>query len=116
MAGWSLSGITFTEIMMTPACRSVRRSKPARSCGEKSIAARDRAILRLSFDLGLRRGELASLDLEHLDLEAGTLAVLGKGQEERELLSLPSETTAAKAQNGGVGEPRQSLEVWPVRR
>jgi integrase/recombinase XerC len=48
----------------------------------------------LAFDLGLRRAELTSLDLEHLDLEAGTLAVLGKGQEGQELLSLPSETTA----------------------
>jgi integrase/recombinase XerC len=57
-------------------------------------AARDRAILRLAFDLGLRRGELASLDLEHLDLEAGTVAVLGKGQEGRELLTLPPETAA----------------------
>ncbi|MBJ7596875.1 hypothetical protein [Candidatus Nephthysia bennettiae] len=27
-----------------------------------------RALLRLVFDLGLRRGELASLNLEHLDL------------------------------------------------
>ena len=34
------------------------------------------------------------LDLEHLDLEAGTLAVLGKGQEGRELLTLPPETVA----------------------
>jgi integrase len=57
-------------------------------------AARDRALLRLAFDLGLRRGELASLDLEHLDLGEGTLAVLGKGQEGRELLTLPPETVA----------------------
>src|SRR5205807_3751086 len=55
-------------------------------------AARDRAILRLAFDLGLRRGELASLDLEHLDLEAAIVAVFGKGREERELLMLPPET------------------------
>jgi integrase/recombinase XerC len=59
---------------------------------EDAKAARDRAILRLAFDLGLRRGELASLDLEHVDLEAGTVAVLGKGQEGRELLTLPPET------------------------
>jgi integrase/recombinase XerC len=57
-------------------------------------AVRDRALLRLAFDLGLRRGELASLDLEHLALEAGTVAVLGKGQEGRELLTLPAETVA----------------------
>jgi integrase/recombinase XerC len=59
---------------------------------EDAKAARDRALLRLAFDLGLRRGELASLELEHLDLEAGTVAVLGKGQEGRELLTLPPET------------------------
>jgi integrase/recombinase XerC len=61
---------------------------------EDAKAARDRALLRLAFDLGLRRGELAGLDLEHLDLEAGTLAVLGKGQESHELLTLPPETIA----------------------
>jgi integrase/recombinase XerC len=61
---------------------------------EDAKAPRDRALLRLASDLGLRRGELAGLDLEHLDLEAGTLAVLGKGQEGRDLLTLPSETAA----------------------
>jgi site-specific recombinase XerC len=58
------------------------------------MAAQDRALLRLAFDLGRRRGELASLELKHLDLETGALAVVGKGQEGRELLTLPSETTA----------------------
>ena len=46
---------------------------------EDAKASRDRALLRLAFELGLRRGEFAGLDLEQLDLEAGTLAVLGKG-------------------------------------
>jgi integrase/recombinase XerC len=64
-----------------------------RQKGERAI--RDRAILRLLFDLALRRGELVGLDLEHLDLEAGTVAVLGKGDSERELLTLPHETVAA---------------------
>ena len=68
-------------------------SEPWRS-GRTPRRPRDRALLRLAFDLGLRRGELASLDLEHLDLEAGMLAVLGKGQEGREQLTLPPETTA----------------------
>jgi site-specific recombinase XerC len=37
---------------------------------------RDRAILRLLWDLlGLRRSEVAELDLEHLDLEATTVDV-----------------------------------------
>lgn len=33
--------------------------------------------------------------MEHLDLDAGTVAVLGKGDGERELLTLPHETAAA---------------------
>ena len=57
-------------------------------------AKRDRAILRLLHDLGLRRGEVASLDLAHVDLAARTLSVLGKGRSSRATLTLPDETTA----------------------
>lgn len=53
--------------------------------------------MRLLFDLGLRRGEVVSLDLEHLDFEAGTVAVLGKGRSQRELLTLPAPTREALA-------------------
>ncbi len=56
--------------------------------------ARDRAILRLLWDLGLRRSEVCELDLEHLDLKAGTLDV-GTGEARRQPLSLPEETRAA---------------------
>ena len=56
---------------------------------------RDRAILRLLFDLGLRRGEVVSLDLADLNLEGGTVAVLGKGRRERERLTLPEPTKVA---------------------
>lgn len=58
-------------------------------------AVRGRAIIRLLHDLALRRGELVRLDLEHLDLEAATVAVRGKGREGRELLTLPHETAEA---------------------
>jgi integrase/recombinase XerC len=57
--------------------------------------ARDRALLRLLYDLALRRAEVVSLDLEHVDLEAGTVSVLGKGRAERVALSLPEPTTSA---------------------
>lgn len=57
-------------------------------------AKRDRAILRLLHDLGLRRGEVVSLDLLHVDLTAGTLSVLGKGRSARVTLTLPDETNA----------------------
>jgi len=40
---------------------------------------RDTAILRLLLDTGLRRAEIANLQLEDVDLEQNTLRVLGKG-------------------------------------
>ena len=58
-------------------------------------AHRDLAILRLLHDLGLRRGEVVSLDLEHASPEAGTLSVLGKGRAARMCLTLPPETVTA---------------------
>ena len=49
-------------------------------------AARDEAILRLAFGLGLRRNEIASLDIGHVNRK---LLVLGKGSRERIALTLP---------------------------
>jgi integrase/recombinase XerC len=68
-----------------------------------SKAVRDRAILRCLFDLGLRRAEVLHLDLHDLDLRTGTLAVLGKGRTQKELLTLPPETKAA-------------IEAWLILR
>lgn len=50
---------------------------------------RDRAVLRLLYSMALRRGEVVSLDLSHIDLETGRLSVMGKGRTERESLSIP---------------------------
>lgn len=58
-------------------------------------AARDVAIVRMLFDMGLRRGELASLDLEHLDLDARKVSIMGKGKRERIPVTIPIETTKA---------------------
>jgi integrase/recombinase XerC len=52
-------------------------------------AARDAAIIRLAYGLGLRRGEIASLDIGHCDIMGGTLHVLGKGHSEREAMTIP---------------------------
>src|SRR3989442_635771 len=64
-----------------PGLSGMRRLLQALEERQDAKAARDRAILRLAFDLGLRRGELASLDLDYLDLEAGPQAARGKGPE-----------------------------------
>jgi len=64
---------------------------------------RDVAILRLLFDLGLRRSEVTRLDLEDLDLEEGTIRVIGKGRLEKETLSLPEAT-------------QKTLRAWIMER
>ena len=57
--------------------------------------SRDVALLRLLFDLALRREETVSLDVEHLDLVAGTVKVLGKGKTQRQQMTLPASTQDA---------------------
>ncbi len=56
---------------------------------------RDVALVRLLFDLGLRRAEAAGLDLADLDLDAGCAWVKGKGRSGRVRLTLPGPTRAA---------------------
>ena len=60
-------------------------------------ALRDRAILRLLHDLALRRAEVVALDMEDVDLESGSVTILGKGRTQKERLSLPEPTKAALA-------------------
>lgn len=66
-------------------------------------AVRDRAVLRLLFDLALRRKEVVGLDVEDLDRQAGTVAVLGKGKAQKIKLTLPPPT-------------RTALEAWLALR
>ena len=49
------------------------------------IARRDQAMLELFYSSGLRLSELAGLDLDHLDLPAGLVQVVGKGNKARVL-------------------------------
>jgi integrase/recombinase XerC len=81
-AGPGLEGVT-----------AVKRLAAAHKSPAK--AARDVAVVRVLFDLALRRGEVAGLDLEHLDVRAGRLSVLGKGRREREWRSVPPRTLSA---------------------
>lgn len=47
------------------------------------IALRDLAMLELTYSSGLRLAELVSVDIVDLDMQAGTLNVVGKGRKER---------------------------------
>ncbi len=78
-----------------PGVGGVRAMLGTLAAREDAKARRDAAIVRCLFDLALRREEVVGLDLAHLDLEAGTVAVLGKKRRERERLTLPAPTRAA---------------------
>jgi integrase/recombinase XerC len=62
-------------------------------------ALRDHALVRLLHDLALRRAEAIALDLEDVDLEAGTIQVVGKGRTEAIRMTLP-------------GPVRDALAAW----
>jgi integrase/recombinase XerC len=55
-------------------------------------SARDRAIVRLLYERGLRRGEAVSLDLDDVDLAARRIRVVGKGEREARWLSISTST------------------------
>lgn len=78
-----------------PGSVTLRRVLAALRQREDPKAKRDRAIIRLLYDLGLRRGEVVSLDVEHLDSTTSSLSVLGKGRTQRVCMTLPPETLTA---------------------
>lgn len=78
-----------------PGTTTLRRVLVALRQRENPKAKRDRAIIRLLHDLGLRRGEVVSLDVEHLDSTTSSLSVLGKGRTQRVSMTLPPETLTA---------------------
>ncbi len=99
---------TFTLEVEGLEVEAVRDTKGPGEAGVKKLLAlvanradkksrRDHALLRLLFDLALRRGEVTSLDLEHVELEARSLFVLGKGRTGRQRLTLPPITRDALA-------------------
>lgn len=51
--------------------------------GDDPPARRDRAVLEVLYGTGLRISELAGLDVDDLDLDAGLLKAFGKGSKER---------------------------------
>ena len=79
---------------MGPGKTAIRAMLAALQARRDAKAQRDRAVLRLLYDLGLRRGEVVALDLAHVDLTAGRVAVLGKGRRQPDVLALPAPTQA----------------------
>jgi integrase/recombinase XerC len=63
--------------------------------GDSAADRRDLAIVRLLFDYALRRGEVHSLNREDIDLDTGSLRIVGKGSYEPETITLPKPTVEA---------------------
>ena len=109
MVGWSLEvsnakGSAYRDTR-GPGRNAVRMMMEICTERHDEKGVRDLAILHLLYDLGLRRGEVVRLDLEDINLEKGTIAVLGKGRTQKEILSLPGATQRALGawlQNRGI--------------
>lgn len=80
---------------------------------DDALTVRDRAVLELLYGSGLRVSELCALDLRHIELDAGTVRVLGKGRKER-IVPLGQPTVRAlRAYLGvraNVSKPGSSLD------
>jgi site-specific recombinase XerD len=84
---------TLSEIKaMLEACDRTRHYvRPGkRSCNHtRPTALRDRTIILLLVDTGMRASELCNLRLQHLDLKDRSLLVMGKGDKERRVRISP---------------------------
>ena len=69
----------------------LRALEPPKTDKEK----RDYAMLRLMYDLALRRSEVTGLDLSSVNLDKATLEILGKGRHQTQFLTMPDETKLA---------------------
>ncbi len=77
--------------------------------GDKPPEVRDRAMLELMYATGLRVGELVGLNINDVDLDAGTARAFGKGSKERLVPVHPGAVEAigdylARSRPGLVGD------------
>jgi site-specific recombinase XerD len=101
VAGWRLAGLPRAlepgQVRMLLA-----------SCDRRTAhGRRDFAILTLLARLGLRRGEVACLQLDQIDWRAGEIVIRGKG-DRRERLPLPADVGEAVAAYLRRGRPRRA--------
>jgi integrase/recombinase XerC len=98
LIGWSLDvpsvkGKTLKDTR-GPGVHVVREMFKVASSQGGGMGLRDTAILRLLFDLALRRSEVASIDVQDLDFEASRVAVRRKGGDRVYLTLTPASAQA----------------------
>jgi integrase/recombinase XerD len=81
--------------------------------GDDPLAQRDRALLELLYGTGIRISEAVGLDLDDLDLDDGTIRVLGKGSKER---VVPIGRGARGAMSAYLRDGRPALRRTRMRR
>ncbi len=70
------------EILSPDTCSQLLDGAPA-AADDDALLARDRAMFELFYSSGLRLSELAGLDLDDVNLQAGEAQVTGKGRKTR---------------------------------
>ena len=68
-----------------------------------SLEYRDKVFFLLAYTCGLRLSEVAHLKLENLDLERGTVRVIGKGDKERRVYLKPSVSEVLREYAARIG-------------
>ncbi|WP_297375718.1 site-specific integrase [Acidiferrobacter sp.] len=104
------------RLVRLPQCLSATEIKRLLSAFDRSTATgkRDYAITRCLIDLGLRRAEVAHLQLDDVDWQAGTLRIHGKGKR-IDILPLPEATGHAITDYLRAGRPQTSRRELFVR-
>ncbi|MGB3625537.1 MAG: site-specific integrase [Henriciella sp.] len=99
----NIQDVAMLRVHRLPAGREVRIGELEaiiRTCRDDQHAAaawRDIAVLGFLYICGMRRFEVAAIDVEHYDRETSTLRVIGKGNKER--LSFPDPGTHAAVEH-----------------
>ena len=101
VANWSMTSIP--RAISADAVRRLLTSINRRT----AVGRRDYAILLVLARLGLRAGEVAGLELEDIDWNAGSVSVQGKG-DQRATLPLPADVGGAIAASLRHGRPRST--------
>ncbi len=78
--------------------------------------ARDRAILRVLRETGMRAGELCQLKLGDVDLQTGIVSLVGKGNKQRYAFLLPATVAAVRAWLDARGRVSQEAPLFETLR
>jgi integrase/recombinase XerC len=93
--------VSFLDVDEAKALMESRAATAGVTAPPARTSARDTAILELLYASGLRVSELTGLDLQHVDLDARTVRVIGKGRKER---IVPYGDYAARALDAWLAE------------